>query len=80
MMNDIKAGKISVELRNNADVDEILKRRYYQWKVSFMKVNNYLDYYFKYFLFQASRVKNIPGKIKRNFSKSSEPISNGRGK
>ena len=80
MMNDIKAGKISVELRNNADVDQILKRRYYYWKVSFMKVNNYVDYYFKYFLFQISRVKNIPGKIKRTFFKKGQPISGSGGK
>jgi hypothetical protein len=56
----------SVELRNNADVDEILKgdttngRSY--------ESDNY-SLLFQIFYFQVSRVKNIPGKIKRNFPK-----------
>jgi hypothetical protein len=70
MMSDIKAGKVRVELRDNKDVEEILRRKYYNWQVFFMKLNNYWDYYSKYFFFQASRVKNIPGRIRRNLFKS----------
>lgn len=70
MMSDIKAGKVRVELRDNKDVEEILGRKYYNWQIFFMKLNNYWDYYSKYFFFQAGRVKNIPGRIRRNLFKS----------
>jgi hypothetical protein len=69
MMRDIKSGKIKADLRNNDDVEKILRKRFYPLKTTFMKVYNKLDYYSKYILFQAGRVKNIPEKIKRNFFK-----------
>jgi len=75
MMNDIKTGKIKVELRKNDDVEKILQGKNYNLKVFFMKTNNIWDYYSKYFLFQISRVKNIPGKIKRNLFKNSNVVS-----
>ena len=66
MMNDIKTGVINVELRDNTDVEKILNRSNYSREVSFMKINNYWDFYSKKFIFQISRIKNIPGRIKRN--------------
>lgn len=65
MMEDIKTGKINVELRNNHDVEGILNKRYYSLKIFFMEVYNKWDYYSKLILFQACRVKNIPRRIKR---------------
>lgn len=70
MMKDVKSGKVPTEMRNNADVDAILHRKGYNRKVLYMKITNYTNYYTKYLLFQASRIKNIPGKIKRNLVRS----------
>jgi len=78
MMADIRAGKITAELRDNKDVEKVLDRKYYAWKVLFMKVNNYWDYYSKYLFFQASRVRNIPGKIKRNLFKDRTAVSSSK--
>ena len=70
MMADIKSGKKDFEMRDNADIEEILKNRTYFLKVFFMKLYNEWDYYTKNLLFQISRVKNIPGKIKRTLTKA----------
>lgn len=71
MMNDIRSGVISnIELRNNIDAEAILSDRNYQHKVAFMKIKNYWDYYSKYIAFQTSRIKNVPGVIKRNLFKT----------
>ena len=69
MMADIKSGKKGFEMRDNADAEEILNDRSYSLKVFFMKLYNEWDYYTKNLLFQISRVKNIPGKIKRTLTK-----------
>lgn len=69
MMNDIRSGKVKTELRDNSDAEKILERRSYQLKTRWMKIYNKLDLYTKEALFQASRVKNIPGRIKRTLIK-----------
>ena len=65
MMNDIRSGTKVAETRDNSDVQEILRRKTYGVKVTLLKVQNFWDLYTKGFLFQLSRIKNIPGKIKR---------------
>lgn len=66
MMKDIKSGVINIELRDNSDVEEILNKKFYSLKTFSMKINNKWDYYTKYLVFQISRIKNIPGRIRRN--------------
>jgi hypothetical protein len=70
MMNDIRTGKIATETRVNNDVEEIIGARFYTLKTLFMKVYNIWDKYYKFYKFQFSRIKNIPGRIKRNLVKS----------
>lgn len=69
MMESIRSGEIDADLRDNRDVEEILGGKYYPIKTLTMKIYNKLDYYTKYFLFQAGRVKNIPGRIKREIAR-----------
>lgn len=72
MMNDIKSGiKPNIELRFNKDAETLLKDKKYTRKVSFMKLNNYWDLHSKNLVFQVGRIKNIPGRIKRNLKKLS---------
>jgi len=66
MMRDIRSGQIKIELRENNDVEAILGRKIYSLKTFVMKAYNKWDYYSKYLVFQISRIKNIPGRIKRN--------------
>lgn len=66
MMRDIRSGQIKIELRENNDVEAILERKIYSLKTFVMKAYNKWDYYSKYLVFQISRIKNIPGRIKRN--------------
>ena len=65
MMSDIKSGMVNTELRNNSDVEEILNKKFYSLKTLYMKMLNKGDYYIKFTLFQISRIKNIPGRIRR---------------
>jgi hypothetical protein len=67
MMRDIKSGEVKIELRNNSDVEKILGKKMYSVKTSLMKVYNEWDYYSKFLAFQLGRIRNIPGRIKRNF-------------
>jgi len=69
MMRDIKSGQVNIELRDNHDVEEILGEKYYALKTFMMKAYNVWDYYSKYLIFQMSRIKNIPGRIRRNWVK-----------
>ena len=69
MIEDIRSGDKVVELRDNSDVEVILDNNIYFLKVFYMKLYNKWDYYTKNLLFQISRIKNIPGKIKRNLMK-----------
>jgi hypothetical protein len=69
MMADIRSGKVIAELRNNDDAEKVLSHPFYNLKVSYMKVLNVVDFYFKYFIGQALRVKNIPRVIKRNLKR-----------
>jgi hypothetical protein len=66
MMRDIKSGEVKIELRNNSDVEKILAKKLYSAKTILMKVYNKWDYYSKLLIFQLGRIKNIPGRIKRN--------------
>ena len=70
MMNDIKSGKIKIELRDNHDVEDILGRKFYGLKISAMSLYNKWDYYTKLLLLQLGRIKNIPGRVKRNLTKT----------
>jgi hypothetical protein len=65
MMEDIKSGRVKIDLRENNDVETILGKKYYPLKIFFMKLHNKWDYYTKYILLQAGRIKNIPRKIRR---------------
>ena len=67
MISDIRSGVKQAEMRVNSDVEEILKRKPYRRKVFLMKIYNVWDLYSKNFLFQASRIKNIPGKVRRTY-------------
>ena len=67
MLHDIRSGKLHFEMRDNSDVEPILNDRYYNWKVNWMKFYNIWDLYSKNLLFQAGRIKNIPGKLRRLF-------------
>lgn len=69
MMNDIKAKKIDIELRDNYDVEGILGNKFYPAKTLLMNFYNQWDYYTKFLLSQIGRIKNIPGRIKRNLAK-----------
>jgi hypothetical protein len=66
MMRDVKSGEVKIELRNNSDVEKILGKKMYSVKTNLMKVYNGWDYYSKLLVFQLSRIKNIPGRIRRN--------------
>lgn len=65
MLHDIRSGETRIEMRENSDVELILNGHYYNWKVSWMKLYNIWDLYTKILLFQAGRIKNIPGKLRR---------------
>lgn len=65
MISDIRSGVKEAEMRVNTDVEEILTRKSYKRKIILMKVYNIWDLYSKTFLFQISRIKNIPGKVMR---------------
>ncbi len=69
MMKDIRSGKITIDLRENSDVEKILGDRFYTVKTTFMKVKNIWNIKYKYYKFQFSRIKNIPGRIKRNMNR-----------
>ncbi|MDO9256855.1 MAG: hypothetical protein Q7U54_15150 [Bacteroidales bacterium] len=69
MMNDVRSGKITIDLRENSDVEKILGERFYTVKTTFMKVKNIWNIKYKYYKFQFSRIKNIPGRIKRNINR-----------
>ena len=64
MMGDVKSGIINAEVRENSDVEKILSKRKYFFKVKYMKLLNIWDLYAKRFLFHISRIKNVPGRIK----------------
>jgi hypothetical protein len=70
MMDDIKSGQLKVDMRDNGDVEAILGKRFYSFKTFCMRVYNKWDYWTKYILLQAGRVKNIPGRIRRNLVKA----------
>ena len=65
MIKDARSGTLQIEMRDNSDAEHILMGRHYVEKVKWMKIRNIWDLYSKTILFQASRVKNIPGWIAR---------------
>ena len=65
MIKDVRSGVLNTEMRDNSDAERILSDQTYRIKARWMKVLNIWDLYTKKILFQASRVKNIPGKLAR---------------
>lgn len=69
MMEDIKSGILKIEMRDNSDVEAILGGKFYPLKTLLMKLYNKWDFYTKFILLQAGRIKNIPRRIRRNLIK-----------
>jgi len=65
MMQDIKEGKLNVKVRKNEDVEVLLNSFNYKLKSFFLASLEPIDFWWQKFIFNAGRVKNIPGKIKR---------------
>lgn len=69
MMEDIRNGSTNAETRKNDDVERILNSFFYPVKTRYMKMKNVWDIKYKYYRFQFSRIKNIPGRLKREWKK-----------
>ncbi|HEV8508452.1 MAG TPA: glycosyltransferase family A protein [Chitinophagaceae bacterium] len=65
MMQDIKDGKLNVKLRQNDDVEALLNSFKYKLNRFFLASFEPIDFWWQKFIFNAGRVKNIPGKIKK---------------
>jgi hypothetical protein len=65
MMNDIKQGKVNARLRQTDDVESLLANPSFQIRRFIIKHYEPLDIILKKVVFNAKRVKNIPGKISR---------------
>lgn len=61
MMRDIKAGKVSAELRRTDDIEQLLKSKKYRLNIVLLKIGNPLEQ----ILTQLVRVKNIPNRIRK---------------
>jgi hypothetical protein len=61
MMRDIKEGKVAEKLRKTDDVEELLDRNDYKIKRFLLKIGDHIDR----FVFQLSRIKNIPKRIRK---------------
>ena len=65
MIQDVKSGKIPIEMRDNTDAEFILSEKFYNIRITWMRVYNKLDLYTKTIIFQVGRIKNIPNRIRR---------------
>lgn len=65
MMQDIKEGKLSVKIRQNEDVEALLNSFNYKLNRFFLALLEPIDFWWRKFIFNVGRVKNIRGKIKK---------------
>ena len=65
MMQDIRDGRLNVKVRKNDDVELLLSSFNYKLNRFFLASVEPIDFWWRKFIFNAGRVKNIPGKIKK---------------
>ncbi|HYM94378.1 MAG TPA: glycosyltransferase family A protein [Chitinophagaceae bacterium] len=69
MMRDIKQGRIKATLRPNEDVETLLNSKSYNIKKYFLKSIEPIDCLYHKSVFNISRIKNIPRRIKKLYNK-----------
>ena len=69
MMNDIKNKKIKTDLRQISDIEKLLQSKNYVFKSYLLKGLEPIDKSWGWFIFNISRIKNIPNKIMRTLKK-----------
>jgi len=65
MMQDIRDGRLNVKVRKNDDVELLLSSFNYKVNRFILASFEPIDFWWRKFIFNAGRVKNIPGKIKK---------------
>lgn len=69
MMNDIKNKKIKTDLRQINDIEKLLQSKNYVFKSYLLKGLEPIDKSWGWFIFNISRIKNIPNKLMRTLKK-----------
>jgi len=65
MMQDIRDGKLNIKVRKNDDVESLLNSFNYKLNRFLLASVEPIDFWWQKFIFNAGRVKNIPGKIRK---------------